>query len=222
MKIVCISDTHGMHHNIQVPDGHVLLHAGDMSSRGLPDELVSFAEWMSKLDHEHKLVVCGNHELLVDGRCDLMTKFLAGYGIQFIHQKLITIDGFSIYGESRTPEFFDWGWMYKRGSEAKAIWDELPMSIDLLLCHGPPLGFGDKCPDIRDRTKMVKVGCEHQLEALNRVKPKYVVCGHIHESYGVYKTVWGHVINASICNGKYEPINRPIVIDTTTGEIYAT
>jgi len=31
MKIVALSDTHGMHHSVEVPDGDVLIHAGDWS-----------------------------------------------------------------------------------------------------------------------------------------------------------------------------------------------
>ncbi len=34
LSIVCISDTHGKHRNLVVPDGDVLVHAGDITSKG--------------------------------------------------------------------------------------------------------------------------------------------------------------------------------------------
>ena len=34
LKIVCISDTHGKHRSLKVPDGDVLVHAGDITSKG--------------------------------------------------------------------------------------------------------------------------------------------------------------------------------------------
>lgn len=34
LKIVCISDTHNKHRNLKVPDGDVLVHAGDITSKG--------------------------------------------------------------------------------------------------------------------------------------------------------------------------------------------
>lgn len=34
MKLVCLSDTHGLHAPVQVPDGDILIHAGDVSDRG--------------------------------------------------------------------------------------------------------------------------------------------------------------------------------------------
>jgi len=35
MKIILISDTHNRHHDVDVPNGDILIHAGDVSSRGL-------------------------------------------------------------------------------------------------------------------------------------------------------------------------------------------
>ena len=34
LSIVCISDTHGKHRSLVVPDGDVLVHAGDITSKG--------------------------------------------------------------------------------------------------------------------------------------------------------------------------------------------
>ena len=34
MKIVCISDTHSLQHRMNIPDGDLLIHAGDVSSGG--------------------------------------------------------------------------------------------------------------------------------------------------------------------------------------------
>lgn len=34
LKVVCISDTHGTHASVQVPDGDILIHAGDFTKVG--------------------------------------------------------------------------------------------------------------------------------------------------------------------------------------------
>ncbi len=31
MKIICISDTHNLHKDLKIPDGDMLIHAGDMT-----------------------------------------------------------------------------------------------------------------------------------------------------------------------------------------------
>ena len=63
MRIVCISDTHGKHADLDdVPDGDVLIHAGDYTTFGKEVHARAFNEWLGTLPHPHKLVVNGNHE----------------------------------------------------------------------------------------------------------------------------------------------------------------
>jgi hypothetical protein len=49
--------------------------------------------------------------------------------------------------------------------------------------------------------------------ALQRIRPKVHVFGHIHEGYGVLKQNGTTFINASVCDERYRPFNAPIVID---------
>lgn len=51
------------------------------------------------------------------------------------------------------------------------------------------------------------------LNAVQRVKPKLHIFGHIHESYGTHTTEETTFINASICNEQYKPVNKPIVYE---------
>ena len=46
MKIVAISDTHGMHRRINMPEGDVLLHCGDFCRTGTMAEVTDFASWL--------------------------------------------------------------------------------------------------------------------------------------------------------------------------------
>lgn len=41
MRVVCISDTHSQHNSMTnaIPDGDVLVHAGDFTNTGDPDEV---------------------------------------------------------------------------------------------------------------------------------------------------------------------------------------
>ena len=59
-RIVCISDTHCA--EIDVPDGDILLHAGDLTYMGKPDELRVVMDWLSSLPHKHKIFIAGNHD----------------------------------------------------------------------------------------------------------------------------------------------------------------
>ena len=42
MQINTISDTHGLHHQLQLPGGDLLIHAGDVCNRGTQIEAANF------------------------------------------------------------------------------------------------------------------------------------------------------------------------------------
>ena len=48
MRLVCISDTHSMHRQVVVPDGDVLIHAGDCLGVGTLEELEDLDNWFSE------------------------------------------------------------------------------------------------------------------------------------------------------------------------------
>ncbi|WP_227510304.1 metallophosphoesterase family protein [Marinobacter excellens] len=63
MKLVCISDTHSMHRRIpEIPNGDVLVHAGDSLGQGTLENIEDLNDWLGTLPHRHKIVVAGNHD----------------------------------------------------------------------------------------------------------------------------------------------------------------
>ena len=49
VRFVCVSDTHDrMPLRVNIPDGDVLLHAGDFSMTGSPAEIESFNNWLGE------------------------------------------------------------------------------------------------------------------------------------------------------------------------------
>ena len=64
ITIVCISDTHDT--KPLLPDGDILLHAGDPSQYGLFDEIQAQLDWLNAQPHKHKIIIAGNHDLILD------------------------------------------------------------------------------------------------------------------------------------------------------------
>jgi 3',5'-cyclic AMP phosphodiesterase CpdA len=75
-RIVCISDTHNFHEQIRIPDGDILIHAGDATNRGTVEEIVFFNQWFCRLPHRHKIFVAGNHDWLFETNPDWLKVFL--------------------------------------------------------------------------------------------------------------------------------------------------
>lgn len=82
MKVVCVSDTHGLHDDaLQVPDGDVFVHAGDFTDTGERSEVLAFNEFLGRLPHRYKIVIAGNHESSFD------RQFYPRYWHQYGHRQ---------------------------------------------------------------------------------------------------------------------------------------
>ena len=66
-RFVCISDTHSLRNFTHpIPDGDVLIHAGDFTMAGRMEEIRQFNEFMTSQRYSHKVVIAGNHDIVFD------------------------------------------------------------------------------------------------------------------------------------------------------------
>jgi len=71
MRVVLIAVTHGLHRELAVPSGDLLIHAGDFTLYSKPPYIISdFNGWLGGLPHRHKVVVPGNDEFALEGPHD--------------------------------------------------------------------------------------------------------------------------------------------------------
>lgn len=205
MRIVCLSDTHDFHDRLVVPDGDVLLHAGDTTMGGKPAQVEAFARWFAARPHRHKIVVAGNHDWMFE-RTPAQARSLLR-DVVYLQDDEITVDGLRIWGSPWQPWFHDWAFNLERGPQIAAKWELIPAGIDVLITHGPPAG-------ILDRTSRGEaVGCADLRRELQRIRPRLHVFGHIHEAYGTVEIDGTRYVNASICTERYHPVQLPIVVD---------
>jgi Icc-related predicted phosphoesterase len=208
-KIVCLSDTHNCHEQIIVPDGDILIHAGDATIRGTIDEIVFFNEWFANLPHPHKIFVAGNHDWLFETN-NRYARTLLDSSIHYLQDSPVEIEGIKFYGSPYQPRFFDWAFNLMRGAELAEKWKLIPEDTDVLITHGPPFGILDEVP----RAYWIEnTGCEELRKRVEIVRPKLHIFGHIHCTYGATEKFGVKFINASNCDESYEPTNLPIVID---------
>jgi predicted phosphodiesterase len=207
MRFVAISDTHGQHQAVALPAGDVLVHAGDVSSRGRRDEVVDFLAWFAATPFRYRILIAGNHDFFFeDAPADEVASILPPE-IVYLNDSGTTIDGVRIWGSPIQPWFHDWAFNRQRGPEIRKHWDLIPQGIDLLITHGPALGMLDRTVGQMD------VGCEDLLAAIARTRPKVHLCGHIHEAYGQAERDGTLFINASVLDFRYRLRHAPIVFD---------
>jgi Icc-related predicted phosphoesterase len=212
VKIVAISDTHEQQDALELPEGDILIHAGDITYNSDPHEIEKFGIWLRKQPFEYKIVIAGNHDFLFESDREKAVELLGvmlGSGVIYLQDSAVTVRGLKIYGAPWQPRFFDWAFNVDRGQPIQRYWDLIPNDIDVLVTHGPPHGILD------ETLGKEHVGCESLRNTIdNRLeKLKLHVFGHIHPGHGMHKE--GNIIygNASICNEKYKPVNAPLVIE---------
>ncbi|XP_068212745.1 metallophosphoesterase MPPED2 isoform X2 [Palaemon carinicauda] len=215
VRFVCMSDTHSKTDELKhsVPPGDVFLHAGDFTRKGTVEEAQKFNEWLGTLPHRYKIVIAGNHELLLDWEASAVTKVASPDEVltnatAYLQGSGTSVFGIKLYGCPWTPIYHIMAFNVERGSPLRKKWAAIPNDVDVLMTHGPPLG---RC-DLSHRNK--RSGCVDLLKTVqSRVKPKYHIFGHIHEGHGISYDGTTTYINASTCDVKYQPVNRAIVFD---------
>uniref|UniRef100_A0A1I8B101 Metallophos domain-containing protein n=1 Tax=Meloidogyne hapla TaxID=6305 RepID=A0A1I8B101_MELHA len=144
VRFVCISDTHEKMDEILdlIPDGDVLIHAGDFTEAG-------------KLPHKVKIVIAGNHELGFEDGEEMSDRQLAGLSMLgigkayelltnciYLCDRLIEVYGIKIYGAPWHP-MPGYSFYRQRGQALLQKWNQIPSKTDVLITHTPPLGHGD-------------------------------------------------------------------------------
>lgn len=217
MKIVCISDTHTLHEEVNLPDGDILIHAGDFSNKGGKHDVEDFFGWLMRIKpkYRHIIFIAGNHDKCFDGKYGDMADWLAEgiaeleeNNIYYLKDDLIELEGITFYGMPWTPWFFGDTWAFnKKEHEMQEVIDMIE-PCDVLITHGPPMYTGDLAANNGKH-----VGCPLLREKIDEIQPRLHVCGHIHEGSGVQLVDRCIHVNASQLNEYYEPVNTPYIID---------
>lgn len=145
MKIVAISDTHRQHRQLtqaDIPDGDVLIHAGDFTRHGDIHELEDFLDWFKDFPHEHKIFIAGNHDLCMknhqneelpinpatEERIDnLLKEYWFDHDIIYLHNSGKTIDGVKFFGSPYSNTLP--GWAFNTDSDDNIT--DKPVKVEL-------------------------------------------------------------------------------------------
>ena len=222
MRITFISDTHTKHDQVtsSLPGGDVLIHAGDISSRGYRNEIQDFIKWFVGIEnYKHKIFVAGNHDWGFQTEPSATSELLKlNPGCEYLEDDMFLIgeetddydDMVKVWGSPWQPEFFSWAFnLPRQGAELKAVWDMIPSDIDILVTHSPAWGHLDTVKF----NPTQNLGCELLRDRLDTIKPKIHVCGHIHTGYGYKFDGHTHFFNAAVLDESYYYTQKPMTVD---------
>ncbi|KAF1948030.1 metallophosphoesterase domain-containing protein 2 [Clathrospora elynae] len=219
IRVVCISDTHN-HIPENVPDGDLLIHAGDMTNDGSVAEVQRQIDWLASLPHKEIVVISGNHDTFLDPRTrpslseEQRSGILDWGRVHYLqHRRLsLTIRVEPRDAEARTPllaaeqserriRIYGAPQIPACGPESvhafqyprgQDAWSKtVPEDIDILITHTPPKYH-------LDLSIPKGVGCEHLLAEVTRVKPTLHVFGHVHWGAGQTVVWWNRAHEAYV------------------------
>lgn len=199
LRIACISDTHDVYYP-EIPEVDAIIHAGDITLSGSPDETMRFLRWFEGLPIKHKLFIGGNHD-----------RFLEQYGaalmddyksIHMLWDSSYDLESYKVWG---SPTSAAYGRIRAFAKEREAIfdekyWDRIPDDADIVVTHGPAHG----CLDSSTRYGEY-LGDIPLYKTLSQKAPRYHICGHIHGGHGKMSIEGTTFINAAVLNEAYLP-----------------
>lgn len=201
MKILHLSDTHGLHKNLRsLPEADVIVHSGDFTFAGSEEEAYDFMNWFRNLPYEHKVFIAGNHDMCMYGadHIDGLSR-----NVHYLYNNSVVIDGIKFYG---IPMFME----DCMDGNLDVFINNIPDDTDVLITHMPPKGTCDlanygKGPEHRGNATLA--------ELLKKLHPTCHLFGHEHDAYG--KTIKENVIysNACVVDSRYNLINNPTIIN---------
>lgn len=203
IRLVLISDTHELHRELDVPDGDILIHCGDISmmSRSLA-AIEDFDDWLGGLPHKVKLLVPGNHEFALEdpGRRGIITN-----ATMLVNESL-TVMGLRIWGSPTTP-LVDGAFGVISDRDRARLYEQIPKDTNIVVTHGPPYGVLDQAP-----ASEYHAGCHQLLTAMQRVKPRLHVFGHAHGCFGIMDTPETLFANVALLGLDGSLSNPPVVL----------
>lgn len=186
MKILHLSDTHGLHRKLKdLPEADVIVHSGDFTMAGSENEAVDFLKWFCNLSYSHKVFIAGNHDMCLYGA----TVSGLDDNCQYLCNSGVTIGGVRFYG---VPLFMEAAMDGTSDKDYRAI----PYDTDVLITHQPPYG-------ILDFDDNYHYGSKTLLQRVEEVKPRLHLFGHKHNSYGSLQLHGTTFSNAALLGEDY-------------------
>ena len=215
VKIMATSDLHGLCDGLQeaceIFCPAVLVIAGDLHPAVIgtdPDDWFrnTFFPIVSKLRCE-VVAIPGNHDFWLASHLNTVDE-TAPKNFHLLCYSGIELFGLRFYGTPWVP-WISGHWCFESHDEDLKPWfSNISSGIDVLISHSPPKFAGSNLDVSLERPVQYQChyGSDSLAEAIERAKPRYCFCGHIHSGdHAEFKSPCGtRIFNVSRVNERYQ------------------
>lgn len=221
IRIVCVSDTHN--HQPVLPPGDILIHAGDLTESGSFDEVQAGLDWLSSQSHPHKILIAGNHDVLLDeiflerypdrryGETTRTKADLNWGSVTYLEDSTMTIT-LPTRAAPHEPEGVSKG-IERRVTVYGSPYTPVYTPSAFQYHPSPEFWENSKLATLSpqdnlivvthgppkfylDRRDFHRAGCPYLLQEITRLRPRLHVFGHIHAAHGRVDVVLDRVREA--------------------------
>lgn len=224
MRICAISDLHGVLPKIEPSELCII--AGDVSplDRQRDDTPMiawlfgTFLNWIKEMPCDHVFMVAGNHDFVAsDNYCVMKAlEYLSDWKLSYLQNEselYLAPDGRNIwvYGTPYCHKFGNWAFM-EHEFDLEKLYEAIPENTDILITHDTP-AIGDL--DLLQSSKWsAHAGGKALATAIERIKPRYVFCGHLHTCKDKYMKINNtEIYNVSILDNEYVNVYKPTYVE---------
>jgi Icc-related predicted phosphoesterase len=231
MKIVGISDMHGIYEGFTIPKADILCICGDIvplkyqRNIELSDDwfINDFIPWCCKQPINDVYLVGGNHDFFLQNRDYAINQYLIGTKITYLNNQSAKYTDdvgkvYTIFGSPDCHIFGNWAFMYEPNTELKHF-RKIPKNCDILLTHDAAYGENDVILQDVPWNKHKHIGNPELTAVLDELRdegcaPKLHLTAHLHSTehnltdYNGIKTAC-----VSLLDEHYKLTYKPFVVE---------
>mmetsp|Transcript_56589 Transcript_56589/g.132829 ORF Transcript_56589/g.132829 Transcript_56589/m.132829 type:complete len:342 (-) Transcript_56589:80-1105(-) len=202
VRMIIVSDTHGLHDTLKMPAGDVLIHCGDLAARGNVEHVRSCIRWFNALPYKEILVVDGNHD------CSIPSKMVPGQAVLDIqaeferladHSKVKLLQDDAVLCQEGRLCIFGASWRSCEAKDFERVY-QTQYPVDVMVAHHHPrLPTKDFPSDLEPGAWQ---GSEELTKAVLKARIPLCCFGHIHWGRGCVPLrrrggLYSHFVNAA-------------------------
>lgn len=207
MRIAALSDQHG--YLPAIPPCDLLVIAGDVCPDLPPDHQAAwfgavFRPWLAASAPPRTILTWGNHDLCAAQSPGIGagSRYGAAGRLDVVVDGIVNIEGLAIWATPWSNTFEHWAFM-KSPENLALTYRAIPDGLDVLVSHQPPYGYGDE-QLAAEVGGLAHLGSRELLRAIDRARPRLVICGHIHSGHGRYLHNGIPILNVSVVDQEYQ------------------
>ena len=231
MKIVGISDMHGVYNGFTIPKADILCICGDIVPLSLQRDIElsddwfinDFIPWCCKQPVEQVYLIGGNHDKFLMNRKYVIDQYLMDTKINYLDNSSCEYTDnkgkvYTIFGSPDCHIFGNWSFMYEPKTELEHF-RKIPKNCDILLTHDAAYGENDIILQDVPWNKHKHIGNPELTAVLDELRnegcaPKLHLTGHLHTTehnltdYDGIKTAC-----VSLLDEHYKLTYKPFVVE---------